>query len=256
MFRLTYTSSPSWPISSSIVVLDSSFNPPHLAHLALASYSPLSAGESHAGSSTSAKLSRLLVISSKNADKVPKPGEPNTDDRLEMIERMARWMHEERCEDVAVAVVEAPTFCGKSQILVKELNKRSTISMNGEKDRRFCLTFVQGWDTIIRFFHPKYYTDMQDTMSTFFNVDNSRVACARRGDISQEDEEAFLSNPDVCLWKEKVDLFDLGDEALKGVSSTKIRAAVLGGDQASLEGLVLPGVAEVIEQRGFYKESQ
>lgn len=93
-FGLVYSANPSFPIPSSshthtanrplrISVLDSSFNPPSRAHLALATPSSINHFDAY-----------LLILSTKNADKLPKPGETTTDQRLRMMIAMAQEIEE------------------------------------------------------------------------------------------------------------------------------------------------------------------
>lgn len=96
-----------------ISVLDSSFNPPHAAHQAL--------------SDLGNEMAQLLAFTVSNADK--KLDESELYHRLEMIRALAVDMHEKResrggkWENVAVAVMDAPTFTKKSQVLNEEITK-------------------------------------------------------------------------------------------------------------------------------------
>lgn len=91
-FTLVYTSNPLWPIPQghtsttptlarpiTISVLDSSFNPPTLAHLALLK------GGTHS-------QAYLLLLSTTNADKISAPGETTPLIKLEMMRAMAQEM--------------------------------------------------------------------------------------------------------------------------------------------------------------------
>ena len=77
-----------------VAVLDSSFNPPTLAHRALAS---LPAASSPTGA-------RLLLLSVRNADKVPHPGDASPVQRVEMMVHLAHEVN------AAVGLVDAPAF--------------------------------------------------------------------------------------------------------------------------------------------------
>lgn len=118
-FTLTYASHPGFPQSASpsalapVAVLDSSFNPPHLAHLALALHHP-----------SPAPPATLLVLSTKNVDKVPKPGEPTPDDKLEMMHAMSEDLEQRGIANVGVARIDEPTFVGKSKVLRAGLEAR------------------------------------------------------------------------------------------------------------------------------------
>ncbi|KAK4704393.1 nicotinamide-nucleotide adenylyltransferase, partial [Phenoliferia sp. Uapishka_3] len=244
-FHLTYASHPSFPVPRAgstnplhISILDSSFNPPHLAHLSLALSTP-----------NPPPPATLLVLSTKNVDKVQKAGEPTPEDRLEMMEAMAEELESRGVVNVGVARINEPTFVGKSEVLKLALEERA----GGASVQ---LSFLLGWDTLIRFFDEKYYQppapSMKSALSTFFIKDGSRLACARRGDVSLEEEERFLAKEGVKEWRRHVKMFDVGQE-VRGLSSTEVRKRVArGGDQ--LNGLVLESVKRIIDQKGFYRE--
>lgn len=110
--NLNFPFPPSSSPSSSplkILVLDSSFNPPSRAHLALAT-----------PSTTTTKFdfdAYLLVLSTKNADKIPKPGETTTEQRLSMMIAMAKEIggqHQPSGEisksNIAIAFVPPPSL--------------------------------------------------------------------------------------------------------------------------------------------------
>src|SRR6266436_1433386 len=142
-----------------VAVLDSSFNPPTLAHRALAS---LPAASSPTGA-------RLLLLSVRNADKVPHPGDASPVQRVEMMVHLAHEVN------AAVGLVDAPAFVHKAEIL------RAALPAGAR------LTFVQGIDTLERFLAPRYYGDgsitaMHAALQRFFapGGDNCRIICTRR----------------------------------------------------------------------------
>lgn len=119
------------------------------------------------------------------------------------------------------------------------------------------MNFGAGYDTLIRFFAPKYYNEAGETydsaMNSFFDQDGSSIACARRGDISAEEEAAFLDSPEVKPWRQHVEMFDLDGGRVKEVSSTAIRAAVKEGRTDDVERMVpVKGVRDVVERERLY----
>ncbi|GJN88026.1 hypothetical protein Rhopal_000982-T1 [Rhodotorula paludigena] len=127
-FKLVYASHGRWPLSPDaaqssvrspvplrISVLDSSFNPPHLAHLSLAQH-----GEYDA---------HLLALTIGNPDK-GRLEQSAVAVRVEMMRALALDLQRRAGEpggkkgwaNVAVAVMEAPTFTSKSRILREELD--------------------------------------------------------------------------------------------------------------------------------------
>ncbi|SJL09787.1 uncharacterized protein ARMOST_13168 [Armillaria ostoyae] len=97
-----------------VLILDSSFNPPTLAHLALA----------RCGNDYDA---RILMLSTTNADKKLAPGDATLAQRQSMMALLG--FH--------IAVIDEPTFVGKARRLHAEMPSASW-------------NFVMGWDTVER----------------------------------------------------------------------------------------------------------
>ncbi|KAL5635129.1 hypothetical protein ACGC1H_002979 [Rhizoctonia solani] len=197
-FELVHRPNASWPSGAHISILDSSFNPPTNAHAALASQS--------------ASSPRLLLLSISNVDKVPKKGDATSVQRLEMMVALA-----ERLGDVGVGAVNEPTFVGKEIIL------RECLDVASEPE----LTFLMGWDTITRFFAPRYYPSPQDMLvklRTFFNDHRSSLICARRGSHPDPEEQSFLHSEYVQEFYDagKIKIVDL-DKQVRDISSTDVR---------------------------------
>ena len=150
-----------WPLPSSsspphqsshlnISVLDSSFNPPTLAHLALANIHFSAAFRCTHNPQTPDCCrfhAKLLLLSVRNADKSMKPGDANYDQRVDMMARLAHDVkndttpdHDDmdtfisnegrkrnygyRTSNTAVALIDEPTFVGKARILLDFFHKR------------------------------------------------------------------------------------------------------------------------------------
>jgi nicotinamide-nucleotide adenylyltransferase len=124
---LVYTSHDRWPLPPKrtlprtplhISVLDSSFNPPTLAHLALASAAnPFSPGSDYDA--------KLLLLSVRNADKVIQEGDATLSQRVEMMSLLATRIHGNSLDpppNVAVGLVNEPTFIAKSSALRRFLD--------------------------------------------------------------------------------------------------------------------------------------
>ncbi|KAK4050581.1 hypothetical protein OIO90_005048 [Microbotryomycetes sp. JL221] len=291
--RLTYIPHAKWPLPPvahskptadtsplRVCVLDSSFNPPSSAHLALVDHSPWPTGKhspgssSSIGSSTGSTLSRqqcdarLLILSTKNADK-GQAEHHDIDVRLQMMQAVAQHLnsvsnddqaHATLSENVAVACTEAPTFVAKSDILKRELVKLAD-------GRDVTMLFPLGWDTIVRFFAPRYYPDpdrpIQRVMHDFFVRDGSLLACARRPTASNtetnqqtEEEETFLNSEHVKPWRDKIVMFDLPQEMSLDVSSTKIRQLVKQDDAEAHKQLAklvpVDKVRQIIQRENLY----
>src|SRR6266852_4984577 len=210
-----------------VTVLDSSFNPPTLAHRAL-TLLPVASSPTDV---------RLLLLSVRNADKVPRPGDASPVQRVEMMVHLAHEV------DAAVGLVDAPAFVHKAEIL------RSALPAGTQ------LTFVQGIDTLERFLAPRYYSDgsitaMHAALRRFFSHDgdNSRIICARRvvelGD--PQGESAIFEAAREWVEANRINVVDI-DNSLQTFSSSEVRAKVRAKD-SSWRQMVPNGIAEYIEE--------
>ncbi|KAJ7476145.1 hypothetical protein FB451DRAFT_268350 [Mycena latifolia] len=224
--ELVYVPHDNWPRPPSprISVLDASFNPPTLAHLALAT----------APESTADADAHLFLLSVRNADKSLKPSDATHLQRLEMMLLLARPHR------AAVALIDEPTFAGKARVLRAAFPGAA-------------VTFLLGFDTLERVLAPRYYggeAPMAAALDAFFSPahDNARVVCARRGSVVSEVET--LTRAERFLADGRIVLIDIG-EAEQTYSSTAVREAVARGDD-SWKQLVTPAVAEYITQEKLY----
>ncbi|KAF8492601.1 Nucleotidylyl transferase [Russula emetica] len=214
-----------------VTVLDSSFNPPTLAHRALALL-PVASSPTDA---------RLLLLSVRNADKVPRPGDASPVQRVEMMVRLAHEVN------AAVGLVDAPAFVHKAEIL------RAALPAGVQ------LTFVQGIDTLERFLAPRYYGDgsitaMHAALRRFFAADgdNSRIICTRRVVelANPQGESAILEAAREWVEANRINIVDIDNE-LQTFSSSEVRAKVRAKD-SSWRQMVPDGIAEYIEEHNPY----
>ena len=147
---LVYTSHERWPLSPAhslpkspvrISVLDSSFNPPTLAHLALTNApSPFP--------STPDYDAKLLLLSVRNADKLLQEGDATLSQRAEMMSLLVTRIHHDdpsSFPNVAVGLVNEPTFIAKSSALQKFLGSRLVELKSNPSHYIFTqLTFLMG----------------------------------------------------------------------------------------------------------------
>jgi nicotinamide-nucleotide adenylyltransferase len=195
---------------------------------------------------------KLLLLSARNVDKPPthlgdedKEGQKEQErkvrenatavERVEMMVLQARRMaaasslpmeeqnrndeqEEESSSNIAVAVLNFPTFVGKSRIihswldqtlpgLLQDLKPESISPARTPKVR---LSFLIGSDTLTRLFRPAYYPpsssfpeigpDMETQLKYFFEQDRSRIVCVRRylKPGEREEEERFVREDDGC----------------------------------------------------------
>jgi nicotinamide-nucleotide adenylyltransferase len=214
-----------------VSVLDSSFNPPTLAHRALALL-PVPSSPTDA---------RLLLLSVRNADKAPRPGDASPVQRVEMMVRLAREVN------AAVGLVDAPAFVHKAEIL------RVALPAGAQ------LTFVQGIDTLERFLAPRYYGDgsitaMHAALRRFFapDGDNSRIICTRRVmELADPQwESAIFESAREWVEANRIHIVDIDNE-LQTFSSREVRAKVRAKD-SSWRQMVPDGIAEYIEEHNLY----
>ncbi|KAI4864268.1 Nucleotidylyl transferase [Hypoxylon rubiginosum] len=187
-----------------ILVLDSSFNPPTLAHKRMA----LSAlfedgradGSSSSGGSSSGSKGRkariLLLLAINNADKAPKPAA--FPQRLAMMQIFgaellsdviaAAGRHGDDgrygCAGVDVAVTTEPYFHAKAAAVAASDFYRggAPAEGSGEKEEEAPppepeQVYLTGFDTLIRIFDPKYYANnaMARALDPFFARARLRV---------------------------------------------------------------------------------
>ena len=214
-----------------VAVLDSSFNPPTLAHRAL-SLLPAAASPTEA---------RLLLLSVRNADKTPRPGDALPSQRVEMMVRLA-------CDiNAAVALVDAPAFIHKAELL------RTALPAGAQ------LAFIQGIDTLERFLAPRYYGDgspevMNAALRRFFAPDGSdaRIICARRAMEHGPPRRETMTLEAEREWirADCVSMVDIDDE-LQKISSSEVRAKVRARDDSWCR-MVPNYIARYIEERNLY----
>ena len=256
-FTLLYAP-PSWPHSDSenssslphIAVLDSSFNPPHLAHEAIAS----SSFPTHPPSTptvpdtTNPYTTRLLLFSLRNVDKTLKATDASLLQRFEMMTFLAERVERNTGQGVGIGLLNEPTFAGKAEIVQEWLKREKGIN-------NVQMSFLIGTDTLIRCFVPRYYPKgMRETMDPFFKT--CYLVSARRGEdeTSRGVEEGVLEGPEVQDWvaQGRVRLRGSFKEGRQDISSTSVREAIKGS--GSLRGLVSEEIEEYIRTEGLYNE--
>ena len=189
----------------------------------------------------------------RNVDKSLKAGDANYTQRVEMMIAAAQDMPPS--SNVAVAVIDEPSFVGKSTKITNWFAQR---------DLDVRLTFVLGTDTITRFFEQRYYPSNDSMMASiqhFFmpkdrGGEDSRIICARRhSDASTDDIEAFLDGADVREYVRtgKIHLLDISPEEAM-MSSTAVRNGVSasGLESISWGRTCTPSVGLYIQDHKLY----
>ncbi|KAJ7018807.1 hypothetical protein C8F04DRAFT_1149988 [Mycena alexandri] len=263
--ELIYVPHEKWPLPRStlgtrrplqISILDSSFNPPTLAHLALANAPRPPIGDD-AGGHFDAKI---YLLSVRNADKSLKPTDASYLQRLEMMLLLAQDSVADAGEhQVAIGIIDEPTFVGKASKLLAFLEQRLGVAPVPLRPQ---LTFLLGLDTLERVLAPRYYgsspidpeaeTKMFASLHKFFSAehDNARVVCARRAATSSTEAQT-LKLAERFLADQRIVLIDIG-EAEQTYSSTAARDAIGRRDDDAWKNLVSPRVREYIVQERLF----
>ncbi|KAK8913007.1 putative nicotinamide mononucleotide adenylyltransferase [Metarhizium anisopliae] len=229
------------PPPDSLIVLDSSFNPPTRAHAAMASSAVRQAGPR-------ARLVLLLAVT--NADKAPAPAPLEV--RLGMMEALARELAVPPVQ-VDVAVTTRPYFHDKAA------------AMQGARGYgRAEQVFLCGFDTVVRIFEPRYYGGsggMGRALGPFFR--RARLRVTMRPDDAwgtAGEQAAYVAGLEGTLgrsggdaaWVRRIELVDGVEGA---VSSSRVRELVRTGERGpAVEGLVGAEVARWIDEEGLYRE--
>ncbi|SPO21515.1 uncharacterized protein UTRI_01002_B [Ustilago trichophora] len=297
--RLVYSTAPTWPFSSSssdsqidIAVLDSSFNPPSRAHLALLLSDPILAPSKRSYDG------HLLLFSTQNADKgAGKPGDASLTQRIEMMTLMAKDVERiQSCSgypaNVAVGLVDKPLIFAKSTLtwdLLRQQASSSSSSPSAQPPQEAPQTvarlhWVVGFDTLYRVFQLKYYPsweDFQRQCRQFFEKERTTFVCARRdpssypqlisaqsggsGENAKEqarrEEDNLLESENVSPWVEQgsVGMLDIDPDQAK-LSSTKIRTLLKDTNmdredkKVELKQLVPPSLVEYLVESGVYQD--
>ncbi|KAL9027427.1 MAG: hypothetical protein Q9196_004046 [Gyalolechia fulgens] len=265
-FRILHTIPPSSTLPSSgkcpktLHVLDSSFNPPTLAHLRIA----LSALRSNA----TEPQRLLLLLATQNADKAPKPA--TFEQRLVMMALFAQDIVSEydasgrtgAAEDtlgVDVGITKKPYFHDKT-IAIEE-SRCYTDPKTAEQPQQVHLL---GFDSMIRLLDTKYYPPQHTLAPVNALFEKHRIRVTRRtedddkwGSKEQQDQywEA-LARGDREIeggrkeWAERIEMVEgEGDP----VSSTRVRESAGKGEWENVEKLVSHSVRRWIESEGLYR---
>ncbi|XXH05233.1 hypothetical protein Hte_011658 [Hypoxylon texense] len=259
-----------------ILVLDSSFNPPTLAHKRMA-LSALFEG-ARAGSTHSDQALRiLLLLAINNADKAPKPAA--FPQRLAMMQIFGADLLSDIAAadpdgdtyqragvdvDVDVAVTTEPYFHAKAAAVAGSGFYQGAGTAGDVPEQ----VYLAGFDTLVRIFDPKYYRPagpdaMARALDPFFARARLRVT-ARTDDAwgGAAAQEAYLEElrrgglervgGGTAGWAGRIEMVGGRKDGEEVVSSTKVREAVRRRDWEALKKLVSEGVAEWIQEQGLY----
>ena len=245
---------PATPLEQ-LFVLDSSFNPPTLAHLHIATSALASAGNS-------APVRLLLLLATQNADKAPKPAA--FEDRLVMMHMMAENVLQSVSKDaditIDIALTKHPYFLHKSAAITADPLYSSISSSPLEQNH------IVGFDTLTRILDTKYYPPEHTLSSVRPLFSQHRLRVTYRADdawgakAEQDDYLQQLKNGDGKSvgkgwdrgWADRIELVEgLGG----GVSSTKAREAAMKKDKEELGRLCSGNIGEYVLSERLYDEA-
>lgn len=262
-----------------LIVLDSSFNPPTRAHQRMATSAIHDL--CHSQGREAGMLRLLLLLSVNNADKGEKPAA--FDRRLAMMWAFSRDVQRSLPGglesgvpglSIDLGLAMAPYFHEKSAALADADFYRGGIQEGaGEMEQ----LFLVGYDTLVRIFNPKYYVPpgshagspsagappMQKALDPFFERAKLRVTMRTGDEWGDEKEqkaylEAMLEAEGLSEvggsthWGSRIEMCEGGPAGADVISSTYARTAAKDRDASRLAAMVSPEVRWWIEQVELY----
>lgn len=243
-----------------LFILDSSFNPPSIAHR----YLSLSALQKSSSDLFPKPHRLLLLFATMNADKAPSAA--SFDQRLtlmcvfakDLIDSFEKSSGESSNVPVDIGLTTVPYYTDKTAAIEAEGTK-----WYPDKPKHIHLI---GYDTITRLFNAKYYQNFDPPFSAlnpYFDAGHRFRVTLRPGDEygSENDQRAFVKKIETGElekqggkreWAEQIDLVPPNE--VTGVSSTKIRKAANRQDWLELERLTTPTVAAWTKEEKLYEE--
>ena len=243
-----------------LFILDSSFNPPSIAHQSL-----VQSALQKSSSDQFPKPHRLLLLfATMNADKAPSAA--SFDQRLtlmsiyatDLVNSLKRQSDNYSVVPVDIGVTTVPYYTDKSAAIETEGSQWYPSKPNH--------IHLVGFDTITRFFDAKYYQKFDPPFSAlnpYFNAGHRLRVTLRPDDEygTIDEQKAFAKKLEdgemeqeggKREWAKQVDLIPPNPKA--GVSSTKIRKAAKRQAWDELAHLTTPGVREWVNSERLYEE--
>ncbi|KAJ2786044.1 hypothetical protein GGI15_001711 [Coemansia interrupta] len=253
-------------------IMDSSFNPPHYCHGALMECLGTMELAAADGGGCAARVldidAFLLLLGSENADK--RHAGASLEQRMRMVDMLATTISQDTSADtwhvwkcreqfdrsnlhnLAIGMVNTPRFVDKCTAVREAVRREWHAQVGGpaeEEGPRVLCYFAMGWDTLIRFFDPKYYADYAEEIRGFF-ANGGRIAYARRGGISDADVAEFFGRPDIrghlgCIFELML------PKRVRHISSTDVRLAVRDSTQSVRD--IPPRILEFVNNCRLYR---
>ncbi|KAL4072746.1 hypothetical protein V8B97DRAFT_2103950 [Scleroderma yunnanense] len=262
-----------------ISILDSSFNPPTLAHLALINSRPSDGPSDQATASDTDYDARLLLLSVSNPDKTLKPADASYIQRLQMMYLLSLNVSANHSpsspseshlsSNTAIAVINASTFVSKSAVLLPFLRtrlaslRRPLITATNDIPTipHPKLIFLMGYDTLVRVFSARYYASEHEAMRLLRNflspgAEDCRVVCAHRTSppntrtFEDATENNMLDITKEFIRGERIYLIDIGEDE-QTFSSSEVRTKIVAGNN-DWRHLVTNFVADYLVENQLY----
>lgn len=195
-----------------LLCLSASFNPLTVAHVWLI----------QEASRISPPEEVLLLLARANVDK-PVEGFP-LERRLSLLVRFA-----ESRGTFSVAACSHGRFVDKAEAIRRHYPAGTR------------LAFIVGFDTLVRLFDPKYYADLNASLSALFEA--SEFIAANRAPDPPEAVTSFLAQPDVAPYAHRIRVIQLPAE-IAAVSATQVRTRLARG--VPVTGLVPPEIQPLL----------
>lgn len=153
----------------------------------------------------------LLLLARANVDKAV-TGFP-LERRLDLLARFA-----EKRPTVSVAACSHGRFVDKAEAIRPHYPAGTR------------LTFIVGFDTLVRLFDPKYYVNRDASLSALFSA--SEFIAANRAPDPPEAVTRFLARPDVAPYAHRIRMIQLPPE-IAAISATGVRTRLARGEPIS-----------------------
>jgi nicotinamide-nucleotide adenylyltransferase len=256
---------------NTLFILDSSYNPPSRAHLALASSCLSAAPQTPKPDGDDHRL--LLLFSTQNADKAPSPA--SFVQRIAMMILFASDLQEHLVKssvaaapvDVDIGLTTSPYYTDKSAAI--------SATQPPPYPSRPAHVHLLGYDTLTRFLAPKYYPNFSPPLSAlapFFGNGHRLLVLLRPNSSSdnavtgdtEDQQRAYISKlAEGSLetegfkreWSSQISILKGHDvAAAEGISSTAVRRASKMHDWDEVSRMCTPAVAEWLREMRLYEE--
>ncbi|ODV62492.1 nicotinamide-nucleotide adenylyltransferase [Ascoidea rubescens DSM 1968] len=236
-----------------ILILDSSFNPPHKAHLSLINNSINYYNTKIHKEKIENEV--LLLFSTNNADKKFDNTIEDFSNRLNMVKLFADYINVYSGNNVRIGLTKNAKFINKYNSIKEEFSSLKT-DINK-------FIFLMGFDTLIRVFDSKYYKPLTVEESLDEFIRNSRLFVLTRK-MNENDRDSYglqtgyldrISRTEKIIpidWLSHIDLIENSEKEMTSVSSSDIRKRI-GLNEDDWQFHVVDSIRDYIIERGLYR---